>query len=243
MKKMIFIAVLAFVASISTVSFARTKLSISGGFNTVSMKDHNDLFDELAVNLAADGLDVSFDELKTGISIAGEVTCVKENLEFGIRSGYLKTNSKLEATTTGVSMTIESSASLIPVLGGGRYSYELSDKLNLTGSLFAGVGFARFVLAFKQESSGDPSVDASVPFTGSGFVSEILAGADYTVNPKISVFGNLGYRIASIAKMEATKDSSDLDIKKDDTLQDDNAEDLKIDFSGIIIEAGVKFAF
>jgi len=152
-------------------------------------------------------------------------------------------------------------ASLIPLMVGGRYSTKITDKISLLGGIYLGYGLANYKSVKKSEeiyyefvitnlksgvkmaNSLQPSQNVEVPADGSGFVGEISADVKYAITPNVSLGVNLGYRLAKIDELKATKDVPEFNIKKGDVIKDENGKTIPADYSGLTIGVGLTFKF
>jgi hypothetical protein len=256
MKK-ILIAVLV-VALASIVYAEKLNLNISGGYATVGMDDMNktlqstkeqfDLGIEEIKNSGGTG-STSLTKFGSGIFLAVDAGYeVLSGISIGPKIVYLScSQAKLtaEASFGGYSGKFEQTvdASLMPLMVASRYSTKITDKISLLGGTYLGYGLANLKSVVKFEQTGQPSQSVEVPADGSGFVGEISADVKYAITPNVSLGVNLGYRLAKIDELKATKDVPEFNIKKGDVIKDEDGKTIPADYSGLTIGVGLTFKF
>jgi hypothetical protein len=256
MKK-ILIAIL--VVTLASIVYAeKLSLNISGGYATVGMDDMNkslqsqkEQFDQTieflkdfggtgstSITKFGSGIFLAVDagyEVLSGISIGPKIvylSCSQAKLTAEVQSFFGIIN---------IEQTVD--ASLIPLMVGGRYSTKITEKISLLGGTYLGYGLANFKSVVKFEQTGQPSQNVEVPADGSGFVGEISADVKYAITPNVSLGVNLGYRLAKIDELKATKDAPEFNIKKGDVIKDENGKTIPADYSGLTIGVGLTFKF
>ncbi len=134
--------------------------------------------------------------------------------------------------------------SILPLMLGVSYNKDISDGLVLGVKIFSGVGlgYGKFKLRIENIEAGQVS-NYEIPISGSGFMADILAYPQYKIGKDILLGLNLGYRLANIPKMEATKDVPDAGVKKGDELRYQAGKTIKFDCSGLTIGLGINFNF
>jgi len=96
-------------------------------------------------------------------------------------------------------------------------------------------------MMMKQETTGSDTTE--VPMEGGAFVAEIAAKAAFTVADNTAITLDLGYRLANVAEIKASKDIDSMNIKKGDVMKDADDAAIPADYSGLIANIGVKFGF
>jgi opacity protein-like surface antigen len=194
-------------------------------------------------------------EVLSGISIGPKIvylSCSQAKLTAEVQSFFGIIN---------IEQTVD--ASLIPLMVGGRYSTKITEKISLLGGVYLGYGLANYKSVEKSEkiisnygfsitnlkssvkmdNSLQPSQNVEVPADGLGFVGEISADVKYAITPNVSLGVNLGYRLAKIDELKATKDAPEFNIKKGDVIKDENGKTIPADYSGLTIGVGLTFKF
>jgi len=72
---------------------------------------------------------------------------------------------------------------------------------------------------------------------------QISADVKYAIAPNVSLGVNLGYRLAKIDELKATKDVPEIYVKKGDVIKDANGKTIPADYSGLTIGVGLTFKF
>lgn len=72
---------------------------------------------------------------------------------------------------------------------------------------------------------------------------QISADVKYAITPNVSLGVNLGYRLAKIDELKATKDIPEFDVKKGDVIKDEDGKTIPADYSGLTIGVGLTFKF
>jgi hypothetical protein len=89
------------------------------------------------------------------------------------------------------------------------------------------------------------------PYTGSGFIGELLGSVNFALSSELSLSINTCYRVAVISQMNQAEDISYNGIpgisipvgKKGDSLKNSDNNDLPFDFSGLSIGVGISRTF
>jgi hypothetical protein len=196
-------------------------------------------------------------EVLSGISIGPKIVYLS--------CSQAKLTAELPAMTGIINIEQTVDASLIPLMVGGRYSTKITDKISLLGGVYLGYGLANYKSVNKSEligtyfmssitktnlkaglqkdNSSQLSQNVEVPAGGLGFVGEISADVKYAITPNVSLGVNLGYRLAKIDELKATKDVPEFNIKKGDVIKDENGKTIPADYSGLTIGVGLTFKF
>ncbi len=259
-----------------SLSFA-DDIGFGGGFNffidytSVSMGKVNSALDSAKGLLEQAGsfFGITPTESKLGSGILGGIAANVDlklmdtfSVGLGFRAGYLSAfpgSAKLKTDNilgSGYSLDFEDnySASLIPLEVGleGKFNIPaISASLGLGGYL--GYGMASVSNEWKLNSTEPLSTnfDDTIPYSGGCLVVDIIGNASVNISI-ISVGLDLGYRVANVSHVTATKDFSDtnsgITVKKGDTMKDGNANGtfmpgtgntVSVDFGGLIV--GIKF--
>ena len=251
MKKFL-IAVLV-VTLASLVYPEKLSLNISGGYATVGMDDMNKILQSQKeqfdlMNYGGTG-STSLTKFGSGMFLAVDAGYeVLSGISIGPKIVYLScSQAKItaEGSLSGLSFKIEQTvdASLMPLMVGGYYSTKITDKISLLGGIYLGYGLANLKSVARGEQTGQPSQSVEVPNDGSGFVGEISADVKYAIAPNVSLGVNLGYRLAKIDELKATKDVPEIYVKKGDVIKDANGKTIPADYSGLTIGVGLTFKF
>jgi hypothetical protein len=262
--------ILLFCLILALASFANAKdakISFWGGYTAASIDEVNKSLTSLALTLDDKSITEVNSGIMFGVDI--DAYKINKNIIIGPRLGYIsfnkgKASGKLQYTQTekrpfpniieggsypytitdnqtiNNTLSCEYSFSLIPVLFGGKYTKNISNKINLTGLLYAGIGFGRAKLDSKIETTVSHEETVDVPsnvnvgypkmytddpiiasdsdsVSESGFMADLGFSVEYIFTDKISTLLSLGYRIAS-------------DIGE-------------VDFSGMTATAGLNYKF
>ncbi len=251
-KHMRNIIVVLLVVSIAAVAYCqKMNLNVWGGYATVSMADVNKQLDLIADSLEADGASTSVSKLGSGLVFGVDAGYeLSEGISLGPRVAYISCsqgNVTGETSSMGYNFTSKFTvdASLIPIMIGGSYTKEIAENLLLSGKLYLGYGLASVKVGVKIESNVPDFTPTgySIPYEGSGLVIDLCAAGEYKLAKNISLGLNLGYRMAKISEMKATKDVPEMDIKKGDVPKDAEDKAIPFDYSGVTAGLGINFKF
>ena len=238
---------LAIVIAAATTAFgfceeSKYDVSVWGGYATVDMSDVNNL-----VNTTL-GTTASVTKITNGFIFGAEgLYRIYDSIMVGPRIGYLITNQgKADISSVLAATTVNVDSSLLPVLVGGTYMKDLSEKFSLGAGLFIGWAFAYATTELKVNSNF-PSIVASsdnkVNYAGSGFASDIFVRGQYNATKSFGVSLDIGYRYAPIPEVKATGDVPGLGVSKNDKLTNINGSTVKVDFSGLLLAVGLHYRF
>lgn len=192
------------------------------------------LLDSMASDTRANGDTItssSSSKLKSGFIGELEVDYeVMEHVFAGVRAGYLSEGQgELRVgwssfvdygfgNTDTITMMHDDklSASVIPIMAGGRYELEVRRGLTVGGGLFAGFAMASAAtdasITIQDTTTGFFSgvTNYSWPWkeswSGSGVTLEALANGAYQIMPNLSAGLDAGYRYLKISQMKAASD-------------------------------------
>jgi hypothetical protein len=224
------------------------KMSIGlwGGYTTTDMTDVNDN----VKNLMPLG---SITKITDGYSLAADFLFeVSPHLSIGPRVEYVYPNQG--KATSPVFLEYKQTLYLIPVLVGGRYAFVDNKNFNLSFGLFGGVGLgygdSKSILAVA------PSLETETKYDGSDFAGDAMLGAQFSLGHNVYLGLDLGYRMASISKMNVSSTALNTGASggggggggggyapSKAPVQDTSGNNLKYDFSGLIANIGVNFKF
>jgi hypothetical protein len=173
-------------------------------------------------------------------------------LMVGVRAGYLHCMpASVHYNYVLYDQTTTLNASLIPLEAGLSVVFEVpATSLSLMAGVFGGYNFAR--ASYKSEIIASNQTETiTLPYTGGGFIGELIATINLKMNSLLSLNVNGGYRFAKIPQMVQAKDISYNGIpgisilvgEKGDILKDSENEDLMFDFSGFLVGVGFSVGF
>jgi hypothetical protein len=209
---------------IPTLALAQAKpwVQVGGGFSTYTMGDVNDVIDFYNAGFTVLGLS-EWDNVTKGFSFNGAFGVdVAPKIAVGVSFDRLMANADWSDATLG-SLEFDMPANLFR--GFGQYQFTKTPK-----SVFyveAGVGMINSAAVYKETGVSDMKLE------GSGVTFDGGVGAEFIAAPQVSIFGTAGYRKAEITE-----------VKSDGVkVTDINDAPFTIDYSGVFIKAGLKFAF
>jgi hypothetical protein len=227
----------------SAEPYQKIRLGASLDYTWIDMDEvNNELTKGGSVTSADNGL-VAMLDLKIGIS---------PFLMVGARTGYLycqPASASYNYVLYNQKTTVNSS--LIPVEGGLSANIQIpGSSISLSAGVYGGYGFA-FSFYKKEIGALGQNANFTQPFTGGGFVGELITAVNFKLVPALSINVNSGYRLANISQMEQYEDVNYIGItgisipvgKKGDILKNSDNKDLAFDFSGFSIGAGVNIDF
>jgi len=199
-------------------------------------------------------------EVSGGINLAGNLLyMLNDNIGIGARLNYIKPND-MELKVKGSGIYSESYSIT------NKLSFELISPLfeiclqnsNLSGLEYGliiggGIGFGDItqdmtVRLIDPFYNINQSSSASVSSSGSGFDFYMSANAGYKVSEIVTLFAMVGYNYCNINEMTSNENvdfdgDGVYDILKGDKYKDSSGEIVNFDFSGISINAGIRFSF
>lgn len=246
------IAIGVILMSMIAVGYAqKINLGVWGGYATVSMNDVNEELDKFASSFPQQVLTPEVTKLGSGLIFGVDVGYeVSGGILVGPRIGYLSCSQGSvsgEITQGGYFYKFQTTidASMIPIMIGGAYTKEVAENLLLSGKLYVGYGLANIKSGFKTETNAPGATTESfeIPYEGSGLVVDIGATGEYKIAENISLGLNLGYRIANISEIKASKDVPEAGVKKGDVIKDSEGNPVAVDYSGLTVGLGINFKF
>lgn len=225
-------AVAAFAAD-GPSCMCKWKLSVSGGYATVDMKDVNNDYEALpgrgGVTKVANGW----------LGAAEGMYEVSSHIGLGLRVEYLKTN---QGKYSFLTREFKEDLSIVPVMVGARYRLKrMSDTFGGSFCDNCGLNLGLFIGA--SSAWGQISDGQTIKYQGAGVAGDILLGWEHRLWHNWMVGIDLGYRYAPIDEMKTSEDYPVLGISKNATITDRNGNKLKYDFSGLIATIGVGYKF
>lgn len=202
------------------------------GYATFAMKEFNDYIDEWYVGF----LGASMEHIKGGIAFSGEV---KYHLVSNPKIYLMGSGGYISDKTSGSTLfdsidkvNIELHISAIPILLTGLYVLP-AGKLNI--HLGGGIGYYLGKVKIEFKSQTYPETNEETKWDGSQIGFHVLSGVEYYITKRVSLSGNLMYRLAKIDKLE-DDNGKRVRVGLDQKI-------LRLDFSGLEIKSGVNFYF
>jgi len=206
------------------------------GYTTFGMEEFNDYIDEWYVGF----LGTSMEHIKGGIAFSGEVKyrlVSNPKIYLMCSGGYIsdKTSGSIlfEFFDDGSDkLNLEFHISAIPILLTGLYVLP-AGKLNI--HLGGGIGYYLGKVKREAKVQTYPELNEETVWDGSQIGFHVLSGVEYYITKRVSLSGNLMYRLAKIDKLE-DENGKRVKVGLDQKI-------LKLDFSGLEIKSGVNFYF
>jgi len=202
------------------------------GYTTFRMEAFNDYIDEWYVGFVG----MPMEHIKGGIAFSGEV---KYHLVSNPKIYLMCSGGYISDKTSGSTLfdsidkvNIELHASAIPILLTGLYILP-AGKLNI--HLGGGIGcyLSKVKIEFKWQAI--PEANTETKWDGSQIGFHGLGGVEYYITKRVSLSGNLMYRLAKINKLK-DENGKTVKVGLDQKI-------LKLDFSGLEIKGGVNLYF
>ncbi len=245
-------------------------VNIFADYTTVSMGKANSQIDyvESGTKAAFGALGIGPTEIKFGGAFLAGLTANIEipfldiwACDIGLRGGYLNAfpgsvqlnSSDIMGSGLNIDLADTYNASLIPLEIG------VAGKINIPNTaisaslgIYGGYGIASgseevMVNTNIPAGMGAPANDSvTIPYGGSCAVFEIIGNASIKIN-MLSLGLDLGYRIADVSRVKATKtvtDSNfDLNVQNGAVFKDKNGNAVDFDFGGLIVglKTGIEF--
>jgi len=217
------------------------------GYDTYVMTDWNDAIDNNINHADFGSLHYRGDlsKITGGLTLGG-------GAQYGILD-YLIVGAEVELLTAITSGTVSWTNSYytsdhgsekydvsIPALAAGVFvkgALPLGERFLLTG----GLGIESLMLNGKAKitDSTNSNPDQTIDYTGTGVGGKILVGGEYFFNHWFSLGVDAGYRMAKINKMHYKYENYNVE---GDALKDDGSN-MTVDYSGLILQGGVRFYF
>ncbi|MEI7641363.1 MAG: hypothetical protein WCJ46_07675 [bacterium] len=245
MKKILFVvALLGFFVFSASAGF---NANVFGGYTTVSMKIFNDnlqlSYDSMGT--PPPGYVKKLTKLTQGFLVGGEVGySPMPGLSIGPRVEYIGVlTGGVEATqaSTGYYYKVQFTNYLLPIMVGSTYVVALPElPISVGGGVYMGYGIAGG--GYKISVNTGTTNSAEISFGGGTFVTDLNLNANMDIGP---VKGGLllGYRIANVAEMKATKSNVDMGIKEGDLIQDPDGKAMAFDYSGFVVGLNFSMGF
>jgi hypothetical protein len=211
------------------------------GYGGFAMGDVNREIDVANQGINAAGYS-SVDHINGGLTVTGGLTYgVLESLQVGAEAGYLSAQTAYSSSSNSYGSPYGSPSPgpsgpaptynlYVPALETGvlvRYLFPVADAFSLTGTL--GLDEV-FLSGYTKTDSGTTN------FTGHGFGGKLMVGGEGFLGDHFSLFGDLGYRME---KVNEVKDSDGRVLKQ----SGDPGNNLTVDYSGVILQGGLRFYF
>ena len=173
-------------------------------------------------------------------------------LTIGARGGYFSCAPASASYNYLVyDQTTTINTSLIPLeIGLGTNFAIPATPLSIMAGIYGGYGFASASIKNEISALGQTAT-VTQPYTGGGFVGDLLAAINLRLFSALSLNINGGYRLAKISQMVQSQDVSYNGIPftsipigaKGDVLKDSDNNDMVFDFSGFHAGAGLSLGF
>lgn len=209
--KIIFITIL--ILAVAFYSYAQIGITIKPylGYSAVSLGSINseikrffDIFPQVqGIEKSVDYLDISLvGGLQVGYDVLSDPSIGKLNVGVGAYYLYvLPGGVKLKDNNFPATLEATYNASLIPILGGISYTYEI-DPVYFGANANVGYGFASLSSSLKIEVQGQQPSITNTSESGSGLVVDGRLIIGFKVIKELSIELNVGYRHAPIGNAE-----------------------------------------
>lgn len=202
------------------------------GYTTFAMEEFNDYIDEWYVGI----LGASMEHIKGGIAFSGEVKyrlVSNPKIYLMCSGGYISDKTSGSILFDSIDkVNIELYTSAIPILLTGLYILP-AGKLNI--HLGGGIGYYLGKVKIEFKGQTYPELNEETKWDGSQIGVHVLSGIEYYITKRVSLSGNLMYRLAKIDKLE-DENGKRVKVGFDQKI-------LKLDFSGLEIKGGVNLYF
>ena len=219
--------VLLLVPALPTTALAgvvRPWLGVQGALSTFGMSDVND--DIGAVNAALAGTGLSMDEIHGGWGL-GVSMGIEPLGPFSVGFGYDRLFASTDVGDFSGSIEYDLPANLFRAFG----QYGFAPAGSSGGYLGAALGVVSEAGSVTLSVTGVGS--QSVDLHGSSPLFELYGGGEWWTNGPLALSGSLGYRFAKITEIEANGE----------TVLTASGDKYTIDYSGLFLRAGLRFAF
>lgn len=202
------------------------------GYATFAMKEFNDFIDDWLVGF----LGASMEHIKGGIAFSGEVRyrlVSHPKIYLMCSGGYVsdKTGGSVLADSFDI-LNIDLHTYAVPILLTGLYILP-AGKLNI--HLGGGIGYYLGKVKIEYKWQTIPEANTETKWDGSQVGFHGLGGIEYYITKRVSLSGNLMYRLAKIDKLK-DENGKRVKVGLDQKI-------LKLDFSGLEIKGGVNLYF
>jgi hypothetical protein len=270
MKKVLFLA-LALSVICSSNAFAAGQAYLWGGYTTVNMKSFNDWACEAKENMEKNaGGAFKVSKLKDAFIIGADYLCdISETVKIGPRVAFLLAKGKLsghyhnemeveyityadgqetgrrkEHVNVDGDGDISCDSSLVPIMFGGSYNKNISDKFSLNGKLFFGYGLIKHKL--KSDDHRTEAIEATgiketvrqkstLDLNGGCFVADMSIGAQHWLTKRLGLGLDLGYRFTPKTELKGK-------WRNERVARGEEEEDRKkVDFSGLTAKLSLSY--
>jgi hypothetical protein len=210
--------------AVTSAGTIRPWLAGHGSIATYSMSDVNsDIGD---INAAIVGTGLTMNEIHSGFGL-GAMLGLDLSDRFSAGLGYDHLSASSEVGDATGSLTYDFPANAFRVFG----QYSFTGVSASGGYLGASAGLIEEAGSVTAASTGAGSLKGNIE--GTGGLLELFVGGDWWAAPQLAIYGSGGYRHAKIG--EAKINGSILYLP--------NGQKEGIDYSGLLLRVGLKFAF
>jgi hypothetical protein len=233
----------AFAAELGAAPDQMLRLGVDVDYNLVAMDQVNKQLNK--------GTKVT--NLNSGVSGMLDLDiAVAPFLMIGARAGYLNCAAgSANYNYLVYDQTTTINTSLVPLEVGLSTDFAIpATPISIMVGAYGGYGFAAASIKNEYNLLGQTAT-VTQPYTGGGFVGDLLAALNIKLLPALSLNINGGYRLANISQMTQSQDVSYNGIPftsipvgaKGDVLKDSDNNNLAFDFSGFHAGAGLSLGF
>ena len=257
MKRFMLLSAIAI--AFAATSFGAIQISVNGGYSYSNMDSLNKYWEKVKVDAAAYTTTSTANWKAYGNGIFGNLDLgfnMNKNLLLGVRTGvqYIFPSEYSGFRAVNIPPVIWMPTDtiidnyLIPVMAGLNLYMPLGDDsaLAINAAAYAGWGLAYC----SQTTSYNGSEPLLALYGTNGFVADLSAAVELKLLPFLTVSINGGYRFAkmtdfkNINKVSATVPGYGLiTVPSNDPFNDNSGKPVAVDFSGIMIGAGVNLRF
>ena len=142
---------------------------------------------------------------------------------------------------SGSSFKSVRSAWLVPLLVGGKFFLPISSPYwSFWGGAYIGQAFGGTLEEVERDNYFGFDSDYEVPASGSRWLFEMAAAAEYGLSSTFSVVIDIAYRFCDFDEMTVTEDVNEAGLEDGFDLED-HGRDIHFDYSGVKIGLGIKF--
>jgi hypothetical protein len=248
------------------------EFSVQGGLTGVAMDDFNTALEGFLKGKAAGFVDYLLytgsdgsaswkaEEAKAGKSFSGQIGyATSPNFTLGAEIEYI-TLPTITGKVTGagifsesIDFSMDADTSLLALMVGAAVKGGERKGANYRGFLYGGPIWATMEITERQHFvdpffAFDETYHATFKEEGSGIAVKFGGEVGYGITDAVSIFVAGGYRFAKIAKMKSDRgvdwDQDGIDeTDKGETYKDKDENTVEFDFSGYILNLGVRFLF
>lgn len=167
---------------------------------------------------------------------------IQRQFTIGPKIEYIRLfSSELDASMSGSSFNSVRSAWLVPLMVGGKFFLPISSPLwSVWGGAYIGQAFGGTLEEVKLDNYLGSDADYEVPASGSRWIFEIAAAAEYGLSSAFSIAVELAYRFCDVDEMTVTEDVNEAGLEDGFDLED-HGRDVHFDYSGVKLGLGIKF--